>query len=337
MSRIDDSDRQAQRAAERLALEKRQAEDRAKKLQQGESAFAKRVQQSQTQQGTAQDHLRQLYGQAQSEHTHEDKTEAGSIVGEAILLATDGESKEANSQAKSRLGARTFTDKLKQSRAGEGERASEGRIADEGQQSLAAQGRGSDARTSDMRTDSRRSDAKTGRDALSERGESSLKSSGGAQSASAGGARGKGELKSGDEGGQKGGGQKDQQGGSTNLGGGFRFNPALMAPVPVARPRENSVSERLRQIANEIAQKIVERVRVGTNASGAAEFQIDLRSNVLSGLSIKVSGGKGKIKLVFSGTDKEVLKALGESAEGLKQALNGRGLKLDELRIEERA
>ena len=136
--------------------------------------------------------------------------------------------------------------------------------------------------------------------------------------------------------GQKGGGQKDQQGGSTNLGGGFRFNPALMAPVPVARPRENSGSERLRQIANEIAQKIVERVRVGTNASGAAEFQIDLRSNVLSGLSIKVSGGRGKIKLAFSGTDKEVLKALGESAEDLKQALGGRGLKLDELRIEER-
>ena len=74
-------------------------------------------------------------------------------------------------------------------------------------------------------------------------------------------------------------------------------------------------------MAQEIAQKIVERVRVGRNADGLAEFQIDLRSNVLAGLQIKVSGNKGGIKAVFAGSDREVLKLLKENAEGLKAVI----------------
>jgi flagellar hook-length control protein FliK len=107
--------------------------------------------------------------------------------------------------------------------------------------------------------------------------------------------------------------------------------------VPVAKPKDTGPNARLRALANEIAQKIVERVRVGTNAAGQAEFQIDLRSNVLAGLSIKVSGGNGRIKAVFSGNDREVLKMLEEQKDGLKNALAGRGLKLEELRVEHRA
>ncbi|MFL5320148.1 MAG: flagellar hook-length control protein FliK, partial [Myxococcaceae bacterium] len=87
-------------------------------------------------------------------------------------------------------------------------------------------------------------------------------------------------------------------------------------------------------IANEIAQKIVERVRVGTNAAGAAEFQIDLRSNVLKGLSIKVSTKQGKISMIFSGQDKDTLKYIEEQAAGLKESLTSRGLKLAELKFE---
>jgi flagellar hook-length control protein FliK len=104
--------------------------------------------------------------------------------------------------------------------------------------------------------------------------------------------------------------------------------------VPVAKPKPTAGSERLRAIANEIAQKIVERVRVGTNAAGNAEFQIDLRSDVLSGLSIKLSAKNGKIHAVFSGGDRDVLKMLEEQREGLKNALAGRGLTLEDLRIE---
>ncbi|HEY8207096.1 MAG TPA: flagellar hook-length control protein FliK [Myxococcaceae bacterium] len=117
---------------------------------------------------------------------------------------------------------------------------------------------------------------------------------------------------------------------------GFKLNPALMAPVAVAQPRTGVMSEKLRALANEIAQKIVQNVRVGTNRAGEAEFQIDLKSSVLNGLQIKVSSKHGKITAVFSGKDTEVLKLIKQNADGLKSALQGRGLTLADLRIEER-
>ena len=134
-----------------------------------------------------------------------------------------------------------------------------------------------------------------------------------------------------------GGGSSHDQGGDDQSGSNsFRFNPALMAPVPVAQPRPSVISERLRALANEIAQKIVENVRVGINRAGEAEFQIELKSSVLSGLQIRISGGHGKISAAFSGADPGVLKLIRDNADGLKQALQGRGLQLTELKIEER-
>ena len=73
---------------------------------------------------------------------------------------------------------------------------------------------------------------------------------------------------------------------------------------------------------------------IGTNAMGNAEFQIDLRNDVLSGLSIKISARNGKISATFSGSDREVLKLLEQQSEGLKTALGSRGLKLEGLRFE---
>jgi hypothetical protein len=148
----------------------------------------------------------------------------------------------------------------------------------------------------------------------------------------------KGDLKADADTGKGGSGgqQKDgkKEGNPGGVPAGFRFNPVLMAPVPVAQKSNVGSSDRLRRIANEIAQKIVERVRVGKNAAGAAEFQIDLRSNVLSGLSIKVQSQQGKISMVFSGSDKDTLKYIEEQVEGLKESLSSRGLKLSDLKFE---
>ncbi len=104
--------------------------------------------------------------------------------------------------------------------------------------------------------------------------------------------------------------------------------------MPVAQKSLTQGSDRLRRIATEIAQKIVERVRVGTNAVGNAEFQIDLRSNVLSGLQVKVSAKNGRISAVFSGSDKDVLKMLEDNEEALKAALTTRGLTLEKFKVE---
>jgi hypothetical protein len=120
------------------------------------------------------------------------------------------------------------------------------------------------------------------------------------------------------------------------MGPGFRFNPALQAPVPVAKTKEASGSERLRKVANELAQKIVEKVRIGTNAAGKTEFQIDLKGDVLAGLSVKVSAKNGKISAVFSGSNKDILKMIEEQGEALKAALGARGLTLEDFKTEDR-
>jgi len=111
-------------------------------------------------------------------------------------------------------------------------------------------------------------------------------------------------------------------------------NPALMEPAPIVRPKSTGDSERLRKLASEIAQKIVERVRVGTNKAGNAEFQIDLRSDVLSGLSLRVSSSGGKISVVFSGSDRNTLKTVEDQTEALRNALGVRGLTLTDIKLE---
>ncbi len=340
MSRVDD-DRQAARLAERIALEKRQADERTAKKQEGESAFSRLLQKggqekAQVQKGQ-QNQLRDQQARA-----GEVKDADGALLAQTAEAQQEGGLKRSNLQrADQRKGQSAFGEKLQQSRAGEGERASESRLADGGREQVATGGRVQDQQTTGTRAESRREDARRTDESHEERG-SSLR--GGNSAGGAGGARGAGrggELKSeADGGGGKGSGgdgKGGKDGGAGELAAGFRFNPALMAPVPVAKPKENRGSEKLRALANEIAQKIVQSARVGTNAAGQAEFQIDLRSNVLAGLSIKVSGGNGKIRAVFSGNDREVLKLLQNESESLKAALGGRGLKLEEFRIEERA
>jgi hypothetical protein len=337
MSRVDD-DRQAQRVAERLAQEKRLQEERSTRKQEGESAFSRLLSKGSQEQGRTQKQQLNQAKDAQAKAGDREVREAGLGAHEVEVVQEQGTERKGRERADVRRGAASFGEKLNQARGGEGERAAEGRLSDAGREGLAAGGRTQDQATGQTRAESRRQDAKLGQDAHEDRGASSSKTGAGGSGAAA--ARGgKGDLKSDADGGGKGnsGGNKDGKDGSGELAGGFRFNPALMAPVPVAKPKENRGSEKLRALANEIAQKIVQSARVGTNAAGKAEFQIDLRSNVLSGLSIKVSGGNGKIRAVFSGSDREVLKMLKAESESLRQALGGRGLTLEELRIEERA
>jgi hypothetical protein len=307
MSRVED-DRQAQKAAERLAQEKRLQESKTKQRTEGENAFSKLVQQQKAQ-------------QAQTQQPRTQEQSLGKSVLASLLKENEAKGK-------------TLDERVQQSRSGEGERLAQGRQTDSAQTSQAAQGRQADQGVAQTRAESRLADARNNDEALGERGESLAK---GNENAAAGAqaARSKGSLKADADGGGKGGGDgKDKKDGGAELAAGFRFNPALMAPVPVARPKPTAGSERLRAIANEIAQKIVERVRVGTNAAGDVEFQIDLRGDVLSGLSIKLSAKNGKIQAVFSGKDRDVLKMLEEQREGLKSALAGRGLTLEDLRIE---
>lgn len=135
---------------------------------------------------------------------------------------------------------------------------------------------------------------------------------------------------------QKGKDQGQQQGGQQNPPGAFRLPPAaLMAPPPVAVPKGEGQVSRLRQIAQEIAEKIVKQARVGVNKLGLPEFQLELKSDILKGLKVKVSGRHGRIRATFSSRDLQVLKQLRAEVDALKSALTARGLKVDALEIEE--
>ncbi|KFA89540.1 flagellar hook-length control protein FliK [Archangium violaceum] len=297
MSRVED-DRQAQRTAERLVQEKRLQESKGKQRQEGESSFSKLVQQQKS---------------AQAQQPPQQN------LGKSVLARLQQEGKAGDLRGQQR-----------QTGMSEGQ-VSGGRQSEPPQM---AQARKQDQGVTQTRVESRAADAKDTSKALDERGEALDKDSDSAAMGVQARREGKGSLKADADGGGKGGGEgKDKKDGA-EAAASFRFNPALMAPVPVARPNPASGSERLRAIANEIAQKIVERVRVGTNAAGNAEFQIDLRNDVLKGLSIKLSAKNGKIHATFSGSDREVLKMLEGQRETLKNALAGRGLTLEELRVE---
>ncbi|WP_141592726.1 MULTISPECIES: flagellar hook-length control protein FliK [unclassified Myxococcus] len=302
MSRVDD-DREAARMAERLLQEKKLAEGQAKKRQEGASAFQRLMQQAQQPPPSP--------GPAPAQP----QQQQGGLARAVLARATQQ--------------GKTFGERVQQDQQPAMKELAQPQAQAQGQ---AAEARGG-SRASDAR-DARRTDEKRTSESREKdlgKAESSL-----GQVSSERGAAIRADA---DAGGGKGsgGGKDKKEGGSESIAPGFRFNPALMAPVPVAKPKDTAGSERLRALATEIAQKIVDRVRVGTNAAGNAEFQIDLRGDVLSGLSIKVSARNGKISATFSGSNREVLKQLEGASEGLRTALSGRGLRLEDVRFEAKA
>jgi hypothetical protein len=329
MSRVDE-DRDAARIAAKLAEAKRAEEAHKNKKAQENSAFSRLVGKQKDQaQVSQQDNL------ARSAIAELLESADAGAMSEAAAQQAAQNQRGQESQFKSKLGARAFEQKGRADGKADSSRAEQGRAADTQGQSATSQSRSADTSNTAKSAEGRRGDAKVSNESIEERKESSDAAAAG-RSAGAGASKGKGELKTdADKGGGQQGGGKDQKDGSA-MGPGFRFNPALMAPVPVAAKKEATGSERLRKVANELAQKIVERVRVGTNAAGKVEFQVDLRGDVLKGLSMKISAHNGKISAVFQGSDKDVLKLIEEHEDALKEALTARGLKLEDFKIEAR-
>jgi hypothetical protein len=329
MSRVED-DREEARLAERLLQQRRAEEARKTNKTAQDSQFSRMVTQQKTEQGkgeeqvTARSAIEEMLAASEAEAHDEAHTTEARQQGSA-----------ADQRGfQSRMGAKSTDQKVALGQRSLGQRAQSSKLAGDASDAAASQGRSNDKAAAGKGAAGRAADAKSGRELLSERAQAADE----AQDAKGGDGAGKekGDIKTDAD---KGGGGKQQGGGDKkgDVPQGFRFNPALMAPVPVAQKNTTVGSDRLRRIASEIAQKIVERVRVGTNAAGNAEFQIDLRSNVLSGLQVKVSAKNGRISAVFSGSDKEVLKMLEEHEESLKGALQSRGLMLERFKVEAKA
>lgn len=297
MSRVED-DNQERRVQERLLLEKQRLADKAKDKTAADSKFAQLVFKTGAEKTKAE--------QARENSTGRDVIERMKGFGSRLTEGKKGDPLGGERQGEMAEGARTAERQVQEDGALVGTMESRHGDASVGEERL------------EERKDSQDNDAAAHLGAGSKAREDSRAGAGG--------------------GGMSGGGNKDnsKEGEQGAAAAGFRFNPALMAPVAVAQPRTGAMSEKLRALAQEIAQKIVQAVRVGTNRAGESEFQIDLKSSVLNGLQIKVSGKHGKITAVFSGKDTEVLKLIKQNADGLRSALQGRGLVLAELRIEEK-
>lgn len=334
MSRVDD-DRDAARVAARLAEAKRTEEGQKSKKAAENNAFSKLVQgqkkEAQVKQegNLARSAIAQLLEAAEAGHADEAKH-----------LEQGAQGTQQESAFKSKLGNKGQEQKVQQNSRSDGKQLEQ--VKDQGGQELSqtASSRTADQAGNAKAAQGRSGDAKVSRERLDERKEAGESSSSSASSgASAASAKGeKGDIKADADkgGGQQGGGKDKDGGGAAAANPGFRFNPALMQPMSVAKAKEASGSERLRKVANELAQKIVENVRIGTNAMGKTEFQIDLKGDVLAGLSVKVSAKNGKISAVFSGSDKDVLKMIEEQGDALKAALGARGLTLEDFKTEAR-
>lgn len=87
------------------------------------------------------------------------------------------------------------------------------------------------------------------------------------------------------------------------------------------------------EIPQEILDKLVEEVRVGVNAEGKSEFQIDLKEGVLQGMTLKVTAEGGKVQCNFVGGDNSAKNFIEASQGSLARALEGKGLSLDALTV----
>lgn len=333
MSRIDD-DRDAARQADRLAEQKRLDEARARDKKAGSSAFQDAVAKQQQKAP-----MPLAKGGKSSLPTPENKETPGRRAVAYLLSQERARADEptVRDSAHPAPAPKSDGDDAHARDAAPAPRPSVGPRLPMGDRAQAdartRRGRQADAEAANLRGEARRSDAKEERRVDERRTESAK----GNEATSSQTAMEDAVHESQDKGGggqQQGGSSGGKKDGGGGVPQGFRYNPALMAPVPVAQKRDLAGSDRLRRIATEIAQRIVERVRVGTNATGQSEFQIDLRGDVLKGLSLKVSASGGKIRAVFSGRDKDVLKLIEEHGDALKEALEKRGLKLDEFRVE---
>ncbi len=333
MSRVDDEREAARLAAKQM--EARRAEEQRKTSKAKENnAFSRMVAEQKKSAQNAQAQQTEAQSAAKSAIAMLLEQAEGPQSGAAMQKQHATTSQEA-ATFKGRLGARETEGRVHEETRSASHQGDEVKQRSDSGSASQASARGAESGSASRRSEARSADAKRGAESLSERADASDAAS---SSGRAGAMGEKGDLKADADkgGGQQGGGKDKDKGGGPAMAAGFRFNPALMAPMAVAKPKEASGSERLRKVANELAQKIVENVRVGTNASGRSEFQIDLRSNVLSGLSVKVSSHQGKISAVFSGSNKDVMKLIEEHSEALKKALADRGLSLEDLSFEAR-
>src|SRR5262249_21600237 len=110
--------------------------------------------------------------------------------------------------------------------------------------------------------------------------------------------------------------------------------PAFQVPMQVDRIAFTAPVEKTAPVIHtEMIDQIVKDVRLGINSMGAAEFQFDLKSDVLEGLKLKISTKDGRVSASFIAENVHVKDAIDQSAQDLIKALAARGLEVADLHV----
>jgi len=107
---------------------------------------------------------------------------------------------------------------------------------------------------------------------------------------------------------------------------------------PIETGKSNAAAEvkrtrKAREIPQELLDKLVQEVRVGVNAAGKTEMQIDLKEGVLQGMQLKVTSENGKVSCTFVGGDAHAKNLVESSEQRLSRALDKVGLQLESLKV----
>ncbi len=131
---------------------------------------------------------------------------------------------------------------------------------------------------------------------------------------------------------------KEEREGSASAESLAQQNPALAKPMDVRRPAGGveGASRVEGLIAKEKIDQIVDKVRIGVNRAGATEMQFDLKSEVLGGLTLKISTVEGRVYATFLADQPGVKDLVDLNAAALEKALRDKGLGIGEIKTEMR-
>lgn len=121
-----------------------------------------------------------------------------------------------------------------------------------------------------------------------------------------------------------------------NAAGAASATAGAAAPKPQLQPAQVQQAQQARpvqKIPEAILEKLAAAVRLGVNAQGLTEFQVDLKEGVLAGASMKVTAKDGKVSLTFLGLDTQNRNLVESSKGELMRKLGSKGLTLDRLNV----
>ena len=102
-------------------------------------------------------------------------------------------------------------------------------------------------------------------------------------------------------------------------------SPSQINAAPIEEKHLVPIPTQLQELAREIS--------VTVNAAGQQQVHIELNSNVLKGLHIRIDRQDGAVAIQFQSSSEEIATLLSKNAEALSEALVDRGVAVSNIRI----